>query len=221
MYGKRAGPRRLRQRRSRPLRLGVLGGSFNPPHIGHLIIASDAFEALELDKLVVIPAAANPLKGIDDSAPRPEQRLEMTRLAFGNDPRFEVSAMEIERGGLSYMVDTLEALAAERPGAELVLLLGADAVESFDRWRRPDRIRELAKLVALTRGGKPQSLPNDVERVTTRRIDVSSTEIRARLAAGKPVTGFVAESVERFISAAKLYASPTAAGKGERGNGNA
>ncbi len=203
------------------MRLGVLGGSFNPPHIGHLIIASDAFEALRLDTLLVIPAAANPLKDADDSAPSPEQRLEMTRLTFGNDRRFEVSAMEIERGGLSYTVDTLEALAAERPGAELILLLGADAVESFDRWRRPDRIRQLARLFALTRGDEPESLPKDVERVTTRRIDVSSTEIRARLAAGKPISGFVAESVERLISAAKLYASPTAADTGERGNRNA
>jgi nicotinate-nucleotide adenylyltransferase len=145
----------------------------------------------------------------------------MTRLTFGNDRRFEVSAMEIERGGLSYTIDTLEALAVERPAVELILLLGADAVESFDRWRRPDRIRQLAKLYALTRGDEPRSLPKDVERVTTRRIDVSSTEIRARLAAGKPISGFVAESVERLISAAKLYASPTAAETGERGTTNA
>ena len=203
------------------MRLGVLGGSFNPPHIGHLVIASDAFEALGLSKLLLVPAAANPLKEKDDRAPTPEQRLEMVRLTFGGDPRFEVSAMEIERGGLSYTVETLETLAVERPGAELVLLLGADAVDSLDRWKKPERIRELAKLVALTRGEGSASLPGYVERVTTRRIDVSSTEIRERLAAGKPVKGFVAESVERFISAAKLYASPAAAENGERGNGNA
>jgi nicotinate-nucleotide adenylyltransferase len=203
------------------LRLGVLGGSFNPPHIGHLIIASDAYEALALDKLLVIPAAANPLKGIDAAAPTPEQRLEMARLTFDGDARFEVSAMEIERGGLSYMVDTLEALAASHPGDELVLLLGADAVGALDKWRRPERIRELARLVALGRGEEEKSMPNDVQMVTTRRIDVSSTEIRSRLAAGMPVKGFVAESVEAFISAAKLYASPAASAKGERGNGNA
>jgi nicotinate-nucleotide adenylyltransferase len=203
------------------LRLGVLGGSFNPPHIGHLVIASDAFEALELDKLLIVPAAANPLKDKNESAPTPLQRLEMARLTFANDRRFEVSAMEIERGGLSYTVDTLEALAAERPGVELVLLLGADAFAALERWRKPERIRELAKLVALSRGDEAGSLPEGVERVTTRRIDVSSTEIRSRLAAGKPIRGFVAESVERFISAAKLYASPIAAGTGERGNRNA
>ena len=203
------------------LRLGVLGGSFNPPHIGHLVIASDAFEALGLDRLLIVPAAANPLKGADENAPTPAQRLEMTRLTFADDPRFEVSAMEIERGGLSYTVDTLEALAAERPGAELVLLLGIDALGSIEKWRQPERIRELAKLVALGRGDEADSLPEDVQRVTTRRIDVSSTEIRARLAAGKPVKGFVAESVEQFISAAKLYASPSPTVNGERGNGNA
>lgn len=203
------------------MRLGVLGGSFNPPHIGHLIIASDAFEALRLDKLLVVPAAANPLKDQDAAAPTQEERLEMVRLTFGDDARFEVSAIEMERGGLSYTVDTLEALSAERPDSELILLLGADSVCSLDKWRRPERIRELAKLVALSRGDANESLPKDVERVTTRRIDVSSTEIRERVAAGKPIKGFVAESVERMISAAKLYVSPAEAAKGERGNGNA
>lgn len=142
-------------------------------------------------------------------------------MTFEGDARFEVSAVEIERGGLSYTVDTLETLVAERPGAELILLLGADAIGELDRWKRPQRIRELARLVALGRGDEAGSLPEDVQRVTTRRIDVSSTEIRSRVAAGKPIRGFVAESVERFISTAKLYASPAAVAKGERGNGNA
>jgi nicotinate-nucleotide adenylyltransferase len=203
------------------VRLGVLGGSFNPPHIGHLVIASDAFESLELDKLLVVPAALNPLKQHDKTAPTPHERLEMARMTFGGDPRFEVSAMEIERGGLSYTVDTLEALAAENPEAEIVLLLGVDAVKSLDRWKKPERIRELASLAMLSRGDDDLDVPRDVKRVTTRRIDVSSTEIRERLGKGLPVRGFVAESVERFISAAKLYGSPAAVGSGERGNGNA
>jgi len=192
------------------VRLGVLGGSFNPPHIGHLIIASDAFEALALNELMIVPAALNPLKTRDDGAPSPGQRLEMTRLTFAGDARFSVSAMEIERGGLSYTVDTLEALAGERPGTELFLLLGVDAANSLDRWKNPERIRELARLAVLSRGDEAKALHEGVEKVTTRRIDVSSTEIRDRLKAGKPITGFVAESVEKFISAAKLYASPEA-----------
>lgn len=191
------------------MRVGVLGGSFNPPHLGHLIVASDAHEALKLDRLVVVPAFANPLKGVDAAGASPEQRLEMTRLAFGDDPRFEVSSMEMERGGLSFTVDTLEALAARFPGAKLVLLIGPDALRTMDRWKRPDRIRELASLAVLTRqeasADRSEDLPGDVEVVTTRRIDVSSTEIRERLASGRPVKGFVAESVERYISAAQLY----------------
>jgi nicotinate-nucleotide adenylyltransferase len=190
------------------LRIGVLGGSFNPPHIGHLLIASDAFEALSLDRLLIVPAHANPLKGIEASEPSAGQRLEMVSRAFGSDPRFEVSSMEIDRGGLSYTVDTLEALSASAPGAELILLLGMDSFRSFDRWKRPERIRELATLAVFTRGDSSVSVPEGVSTVTTRRIDVSSSEIRARLAAGRSIKGFVAESVESFIAAAKLYASP-------------
>ena len=187
------------------MRLGVFGGSFNPPHVGHFLIASDAFEALDLDKLLIVPAAANPLKGLDGAAP-PLDRLRMAQLAFDGDPRFKVSAMEIERGGLSYTVDTLETLAAQNAGAELVLLLGMDALQSMDRWKRPERIRQLARLAVLTRGGEDVSLPEGVRAVTTRRIDVSATEIRSRIAAGKSIKGFVSDTVEEFISTAKLYA---------------
>ena len=190
------------------MRIGVLGGSFNPPHVGHLILASDACEALGLDKLLIVPAAANPLKGENASGAAPADRLRMARESFAGDPRFEVTAMEIDRGGLSYTVDTLEAVAVEYPGAELVLLVGMDAFRSLDRWKNPERIRELASLAVLARGDEASELPSGVQAVTTRRIDVSSTEIRTRLAEGRSIKGFVAESVERFISAAKLYVSP-------------
>jgi nicotinate-nucleotide adenylyltransferase len=193
------------------LRLGVLGGSFNPPHAGHLIIASDAFEALGLDRLLIVPASANPLKEKASGEPEASQRLDMVRLAFGGDPRFEVSDMEIERGGLSYTVDTLEALNTQNPGAELVLLLGMDSLRTLDRWVRPDRIRELARLAVLARGD--DDVPEDAEAVTTRRIDVSSTEIRARWARGASVRGFVAESVEHYIATAKLYSSHAVSGE--------
>ncbi len=186
------------------MRIGVLGGSFNPPHTGHLIIASDAFEALRLDRLYIIPAHANPLKGLDDSGPSPAQRLEMVRLAFGHDPRFEVSDMEIGRGGLSFTVDTLGNLREQNPDAELILLVGADSARSLDSWKNPQRIRQLASIAALSRGDDSEGL-DGVQIVTTRRVDLSSTEVRERLYAGLPVKGFVAESVEAYISAAKLY----------------
>ena len=193
------------------MRIGVLGGSFNPPHIGHLVVASDAFEALELDRLLIVPASANPLKGIGASGATAEERLEMVRLTFGGDPRFEVSSMELERGGLSYTVDTLEALTALHPGVELTLLLGMDSLRTMDRWKRPDRIRELARLAVLSRSGNDDhAVPPGVTVVTARRVDVSASEIRSRVAAGKSVRGFVVESVERFISAAELYRAPAA-----------
>ena len=188
------------------MRIGVLGGSFNPPHIGHLIVASDAFEALALDRLLIVPASANPLKGMKADEATPDQRLEMVRLAFGGDSRFEVSSMEMERGGLSYTVDTLQALKALYAGAELILLLGMDAFRTMDRWKEPERIRELAGIAVLDRAGNDDhEVPRGVTVVTTRRVDVSASEIRARVAAGKSIRGFVVEPVERYISAAELY----------------
>ena len=133
----------------------------------------------------------------------------MVRRAVGDDKRFEVSAMEIERGGLSYMVETLEALAGEHPGAELVLILGMDTVATLDKWKNPDRIFELAKLALLARH-KDRGLAwsGDVTVIGTRRfIDVSSSEIRQRIAEGKSIHGFVAESVEAYISSENLYRS--------------
>ena len=193
------------------MRIGVLGGSFNPPHIGHLIVASDAYEALKLDRLLIVPASANPLKGMDEGGATPEQRLEMVRLAFGGDPRFEVSSMEMDRGGLSYTVDTLEALNTLHPGVELTLLVGMDSLRTMERWKQPERIRQLARVAVLARSGNDDhAVPPEVTVVTTRRVDVSASEIRARIAAGKSIRGFVVESVERFISAAELYRAPAA-----------
>jgi nicotinate-nucleotide adenylyltransferase len=176
--------------------------------MGHLLIASDAFESLGLDRMLIVPAATNPLKAQSAESVAAAHRLEMVRLTFGNDDRFEVSSMEIDRGGLSYTVDTLESLKGREPGAELILLVGMDSLQTMDRWKEPARIRELARIAVLTRGGDAVTPPAGVETVTTRRIDVSSTEIRARLAAGLSVRGFVQESVERYISTAQLYGIP-------------
>lgn len=161
---------------------------------------------------MIVPAGTQPLKG-DVRGPTPAQRLDMVEQTFGRDPRFEVSAMEIERGGLSYTVDTLEALSARHPGSELVLLLGLDALEGFPKWKNPARIRELARIAVLYRagvtgapaGGQASSVAGGMAMVTTRRLDVSSSEIRSRARSGRPIRGFVVDSVEEYISAAKLY----------------
>lgn len=186
------------------MRIGLLGGSFDPPHVGHLLTASDAVDALGLDRLVLVPAATQPLKQGQAGA-TPHQRLAMTRLLAQSDPRLEVDPVEIERGGLSFTVDTLADYAVRFPGAALYFLVGEDVLDSFSHWREPARIRELATVAVMRRGGEPAALLEGMVAVETRRVDVSSTEIRARVRAGLPVRGFVTDAVADYIAAERLY----------------
>jgi len=187
----------------------MLGGSFDPPHTGHLLAAVDAFEALALDRLVFIPAAVQPLKdarAVASSA----QRLEMVRRLVGDDPRFAVDAIEVERAGVSFSVDTVAAYADRYPAADRFFLVGADVVETFGSWREPERIARLATIVVVRRGeGTPSDVsgggPTRFRQLQTRRVDVSSTEIRARVRAGKSIHGFVPPAVAQFIESAALY----------------
>ncbi len=188
------------------MRLGIFGGTFDPPHIGHLLVGTDAVEALGLDRLLWIPAARQPLKAHAHLAPA-AARLEMTRRLVGDDPRFAVDAIEIDRDGLSFTVDTLAALAEREPDAERFLLLGADAWALFRQWREPAAILRLATVVVLTRGeAVADTLVEPAPRVLpSRRIDVSSTEIRARVRAGRSIRGFVPEAVRDYIERSGLY----------------
>lgn len=189
------------------MRIGLLGGSFDPPHTGHLLAASDAFEALALDRVVLIPTATQPLKAGQGVTPA-DQRLAMTRLLVDGDARFLVDPIEIERGGLSYTVDTLAVLADRWADAELFWLVGADVTATFAKWREPARIGELATVVVLERTGEQpdlRTMPATTRVLPTRRIDVSSTEIRQRVAEGRPIRGFVPESVAEFIATQRLY----------------
>lgn len=207
------------------MRLGIFGGTFDPPHVGHVLAASDALEHLSLDLLIFVPAAVQPLKA-ERLAAAAADRLAMVRLAVGGDPRFRVDSVEVEREGLSYMVDTLAIFANAYPSAERFLLVGSDVLSSFSKWRDPHRVLELARLAVLTRrpqhdadgeavgAGAPADgwsvdIPGRSRHapmmVPTRRIDVSSTEIRERVRAGKSIRGFVADPVEAFIGAHGLY----------------
>lgn len=188
------------------MRLGVYGGSFDPPHVGHLLVVSDAVDALGLDRVVWVPTAVQPLKAELWSAP-PALRLAMVKAAIADDPRFTVSSIEIDRGGLSYTVDTLATFAENYPGVDLFLLIGADSVETFSRWRDPDRIMQLASVAVLQRGtdGAATVDPPGMRMVTGRRVDVSSTEVRERVRASKPIRGFVPEGVARIVEQAGLY----------------
>ena len=191
------------------MRIGVFGGTFDPPHVGHLLVANDAREALELDRLIFVPTGAQPFKVDMPPAASGQDRLEMVRLAVADDANYVVDDAEINRKGLSFTVDTLEHLSERNPAARLFLLMGEDVLASFEKWRSPARIPELATLVAVSRGGLAESVADPaasaVLRVSTRRVDVSSTEIRERLRAGKSIKGFVPESVERFIDVRGLY----------------
>jgi len=191
------------------VRIGVFGGTFDPPHIGHLLVANDAREALELDRLIFVPTGAQPFKVDTPPVASGQDRLEMVRLAVADDANYVVDDAEITRKGLSFTVDTLEHLSERNPAARLFLLMGEDVLAGFEKWRSPARIRELATLVAVSRGGLAGSIADPatsaVLRVSTRRVDMSSTEIRERRRAGKSIKGFVPESVERFIDVRGLY----------------
>lgn len=190
------------------MRLGIFGGSFDPPHVGHLLAAVDAFEALSLDTLIFVPAAVQPLKAGMAVAPA-HQRLAMVRLLVGADSRFGVDAVEIERAGLSYTVDTLETFAQRFPSAERFFLVGEDAMTAFGSWKAPQEIMRLAQVAILRRPGAAaadlSNAPDGTISLSTRLIDVSSTEIRERVRDGKSIRGFVPESVAAFIETERLY----------------
>jgi nicotinate-nucleotide adenylyltransferase len=192
------------------VRLAIFGGSFDPPHVGHLLASTDACEQLRLDRLIVVPTGTQPLK-VGVAGADAAHRLAMSRMTFGNDPRFAVSDVEVNRGGLSFTVDTLAQVAEQFPAAERFLLLGADVVGSFAKWKDPQRILTLARPVLLERqADQPTAIPEefrttDTIRLPTRRVDVSSTEIRERVRSGKSIRGFVTESVAAYIERGGLY----------------
>ena len=208
------------------MRLGIFGGTFDPPHVGHLLAASDAIEHLALDRLVFVPAAVQPLKASRSTAPGAD-RLGMVRLMVGGDPRLDADSVELDREGLSYTVDTLKEFARRYPLAERYFLVGADVLSSFAQWRDPQTVLELASLAVLTRradlgrdtvdrsiaadvsGVGQSALDTELARratlVPTRRVDVSSTEIRDRVRSGRSIHGFVTDAVAEYISSHGLY----------------
>jgi nicotinate-nucleotide adenylyltransferase len=190
-------------------RIGVFGGTFDPPHVGHLIVAGDVAEALNLERMIWIPAGRPPHKdagGVTDGA----VRLDMTRAAVGDDPRFEVSGMEVGRPGPSFTVDTLRALRDQHPGSRLYLVLGADQFRALDEWREPEEIGRLATIAVMDRDGTMSektepAVPVQWERVPVTRIDISSTDVRRRVADGASVRNLVTEGVRRIIEDRRLY----------------
>lgn len=194
-------------------RIGVLGGSFDPIHYGHLAIAEEARVALKLDRVVLIPAARQPLKHGRHEA-GPAQRFEMTQLACASNSAFELSSIEIDRPGPSYSVVTLEELHSASPG-EYFFILGADAASDIGRWYAAERLIELARLVVVERPhvatNREQiihTFPHLAERLILLkgpRLDISSTILRQRVAAGRPIRYFTPDAVVEYIQMQRLY----------------
>jgi nicotinate-nucleotide adenylyltransferase len=195
-------------------KLGLLGGTFDPIHVGHLAAAQVAIGCARLDRVIFIPAATPPHRA--PAVAPAEQRLEMCRLATEGDARFEVSDMELKREGPSYTVDTLTELRSRHPGDELFLILGWDAARLFPTWRRPVEVRELASVVVVGRPGSAAPREADLSSANLDgdgvvlclepTPDVSASEIRRAVAAGDSIAGKVPEAVERYITAHRLYA---------------
>ena len=196
-------------------RVGLLGGTFNPPHVGHMLCAQEALAALELDRVLLIPVHAPPHKEME-ADPGPEVRLELCRLAAGDAEGIEVSDIEIDRPGRSYTVDTLRALHDARPEDDLTFIAGADQACGLPGWREPAVVLELAELAVAEREAMRRDdvrealggLPGAEQRVrffSMPRIDVSSSLIRRRVADGRPIRWLVPDAVERAITERGLY----------------
>ena len=194
-------------------RLGLLGGTFDPPHYGHLLAAQEAAWQLDLERVLFLPARQNPLKR-DEPMSHAAARCEMVKLAIADNPRFELSTLDLDRTPPSFTVDLLRSLgAADR---ELFFLAGADILPELPRWYAPMEILGLARLVVVNRPGAPaadlrtldKALPGASERVTVLRmpgVEVSSTGLRERVKHGKPIRYLTPPAVERYIAEHRLY----------------
>ena len=190
-------------------RIGIFGGSFDPIHIGHLIIASDAAEQMKLDRVLFIPAAQAPLKSHTPEASA-DDRAEMMHLAIEDDPRFEVRRFEIDRGGTSFSIDTAEEIAREFPKAQLFWIIGGDQARQLSPWNRIDDLSKLVEFICLERDisfARPSNLPESVtiHPKAMRRLDISSTEARERLKSDRASKYFLPEPVFRYINTRNLY----------------
>lgn len=215
------------------MKLGILGGTFDPIHLAHLRLCEELREALALDRVLLIPAGDPPLKRAGVTAA--PHRLEMVRRAIASNPALEADDLELRRCGPSYTVDTLAALRARHPGAELWFLLGADALADLESWHQPARLLELANFAVATRpgyvrplrellpralatpfrdaslGGRPGLLHangNELRAVSSTPLEISAREIRRRAAAGESIRYLVPDDVREYITKHRLYSQP-------------
>lgn len=186
-------------------RIGIFGGTFNPPHCGHLLMAESARVTAGLTKIFFVPAFLPPHKIGREIIPS-RHRLAMTRLAVRGNRAFGVSDLEIRQKGISYTAETLRMMHSRMPDAELFLILGLDSLVEIQTWKEPDTIRDLARLLVYPRKGyDPRGGLSDVDYIKGPEIGISSTEIRGRASRGESIRYMVPDAVERYIRVHGLY----------------
>jgi nicotinate-nucleotide adenylyltransferase len=197
------------------VRIGILGGTFNPPHLGHVVCAQEAYIQLELDRVLLVPARIPPHKPVEDE-PGADHRLELCRVAVqGDEQRFEVSDIEMDRAGPSFTVDTLQLLHSRASDSELFLIVGGDIAAGLPSWHEPEAVLSLATVTVAQRPGTPQrEVEEALDQLRGREraeffampeIGVSSTMVRSRVRAGQPIKYLVPDPVAAYIDRHGLY----------------
>ncbi len=197
-------------------RIGIFGGTFDPPHTGHVMVAAEVRDRLRLDRMLVV-VAGDPWQKADAVVALARDRLELASVAFGDVAGVEVSAIEVDRAGPTYTIDTVEELSA--PGRDLVVVLGADAAARLPTWHRAAELARLVTIAIVARAHEHIEHIDGfrIEHVAVPMFEISSSEVRARLAAGRPIDGLVPAAVIREVRARRLYTAGDDAGD-ERGS---
>jgi len=185
-------------------KIGIYGGSFDPIHHGHLILAREAREALDLEKVIFVPAAVSPFKG-RAAAASGDMRLKMLRAAIEGEEGFAIDDCELRRPPPSWTIDTVLEIGKRETDSEIYLLIGEDTVATLDRWRRFDDLKKIVRFVVLDRTGSQTQRDYQIVR---RKIDISATEIRKRIASGRSIRYLVPPAVEEIIRRSNLYREP-------------
>jgi len=187
------------------MKVGILGGTFNPIHIGHLILAEEAREKLKLDKIIFVPAYLPPHKDNSDIA-RAKERLSMLKLALKGNKCFSASDIEIKREGRSYTIDTIKEFKKVFPNDELYFIIGSDLLKYLDEWKDLSDIIKLVKFIVATRPGYPlEKIPAYISTLPIRAVDISAFEVRSAISQGKSFRYLVPEKVFEYITRRKLY----------------
>ncbi|NLY85062.1 MAG: nicotinate-nucleotide adenylyltransferase [Tissierellia bacterium] len=198
------------------MKIGILGGSFDPIHMGHLILGENVRDSLKLDKVIFIPTGINPFKG-NRNTTSPTQRLEMIKLAIESNPHFTISTIEIEREGISYTIDTIKSLKGRYKEDDLYFIIGSDIIFQIEKWKDIQQLFKLCKFALVNRPGKElKEIDNKVEelslkyniffeRISSPFIDISSTDIRNRVRKKQSIKYLVPPKVEDYIIKHKLY----------------